>query len=56
MKYLITSPSGAQSTLESDKSLAHLSMDFSPSTDIQPISEEVFEAPKKPVKKAKDAG
>ena len=55
MKYLITSPSGKQTVLESDKSLAHLSLDFSPSTDIQPISEEV-EAPKKPVKKAKDAG
>ena len=56
MKYLITSPSGKQVTLESNKSLAHLSLDFSPSTDIQPISEEVVEAPKKPVKKAKNAG
>jgi len=56
MKYLVTEASGIQKVIESEKSLAHLSLDFSPSTDIQPISEEPEEVEvKKIVKKAKNA-
>jgi len=52
MKYLITNPAGIQTTVESEKSLAHLSMDYSLSMDIQPISEDtpVEEVVKKPAK------
>lgn len=56
MKYLITYASGKQITLESENSLAHVSLAFPPTTDIQPIREELEYTPaKKPAKKAKDA-
>lgn len=53
MKFLITEASGKQFELETDKSHSQLLMDFSATTDIQPIVELVEED--KQVKKPKAA-
>jgi len=51
MKYLVTTPDGVQTVVESDKSLAHFSIGYNLSTDIQPIIDdepaEAKPAPKK---------
>jgi len=52
MKYLVTTSDGTQTVVESDKSLAHFSVGYNLSTDIQPIIDEdeveVKPTPKKP--------
>lgn len=59
-KFRITKPNGEQEIIETDMSIGFLEAKFGPSTDIQPIVEEVAapvageEAPK-PKRKAKVA-